>query len=224
MTQRFSAIVQRVVLVCVLMPWFSANAGQVATSDYERAVTVMFWPQLYRNGGQTLYCRQPFDVRLGLSVEHIYALRWIERALDCDSTDQCRAQELSFGYLESDLHNMFPTRMGTDHARGDFPFGFIPGDRRDFGQDCNFKVGPAWAYAQPQPEARGEIARAVLYMMREYGLPLPERTSLELLRDWHHGDPPDEQDLRRNDEIERLQGNRNPFVDDPALADWFVSG
>lgn len=224
MTQRFSAIVQRVVFVCVLMPWFSANAGQVVTSDYERAVTVMFWPQLYRNGGQTLYCRQPFDMRLGLSVEHIYALRWIERALDCADTDQCRAQELSFGYLESDLHNMFPTRMGTDHARGDFPFGFIPGDRRDFGQDCNFKVGPAWAYAQPQPEARGEIARALLYMMREYGLPLPERTSLELLRDWHHSDPPDAEDLRRNDEIERLQGNRNPFVDNPALADWFVPG
>lgn len=167
MTQRFSAIVQRIVLICVLMPWLPANAGQVVTADYERAVTVMFWPQLYRNGGQTLYCRQPFDVRLGLSVEHIYALRWVERALDCTDTQQCRVQEPSFGFLESDLHNMFPARMGADHARGDFPFGFIPGDRRDFGEECNFKVAPAWAYAQPQPEVRGQIARAMLYMMRE---------------------------------------------------------
>ena len=51
---------------------------------------------------------------------------------------------------------------------------------------------------------------------------MPQRTTLTLLRDWHWSDPPDAEDLRRNDEIERLQGNRNLFVDDPSLADWFV--
>lgn len=43
MTQRFSAIVQRMLIMCVLMLCFPANAGNVATSDCERAVTVMFW-------------------------------------------------------------------------------------------------------------------------------------------------------------------------------------
>lgn len=31
--------------------------------------------------------------------------------------------------------------------------------------------------------------------------------------------PPDANERRRNDLIEQFQGNRNPFIDDPSLAD-----
>ena len=218
MTQRLIAVLA----MCLVWTILPLHAGQTVTSDHNRAVMVMFWPQLYRNGGETLYCRQPFDVRLGLTAELVYARRWIERTLDCADTEQCRDQEMAFGYMESDLHNMFLARMGTDDARGDFPFGFVPGDRRDFGETCNFKVGPEWAFAQPQPAVRGEIARAILYMMREYGLPLPERMAAETLAQWSRDDPPDSEEMRRNNEIELLQGNRNIFIDDPDLADWFL--
>ena len=115
--------------------------------------------------------------------------------------------------MEAGLHNLYATRLGTADARSDLPFGFVPGDRRDFGAACNFKVSFQWGFAQPQPGARGEIARAVLYMMYAYGLPLHERMSLDMLRQWHRDDPADEEDCRRNDVIEELQGNRNPFVD-----------
>ena len=38
------------------------------------------------------------------------------------------------------------------------------------------------------------------------------------LRQWHLLDPVDEAEMDRNNKVERLQGNRNPFIDDPDLA------
>lgn len=205
-------------LAAMLLSALPAPAGQLATDDPDRAVNVLFWPQLYRNGGVTLYCRQPFRHKLGLTAEHVYSLRWMAKALDCADAESCRASEPAFGYMESDLHNLFPARLGTAAARDGMPFGFVPGDQRDFGADCLFKVSPAWALAQPPPEARGEIARAILYMMYEYGLPLPHLMARHMILSWHEQDPPDDEERRRNDTIGGLQGTRNPFVDDPAAA------
>ena len=48
----------------------------------------------------------------------------------------------------------------------------------------------------------------------------PSGESLEnLLRKWHFEDPPDEWEEKRNDLIELIQGNRNPFIDQPDLVE-----
>jgi endonuclease I len=36
---------------------------------------------------------------------------------------------------------------------------------------------------------------------------------------WHRQDPPDAAERARNDAIDSYQHNRNPFVDDPSLAE-----
>jgi hypothetical protein len=38
------------------------------------------------------------------------------------------------------------------------------------------------------------------------------------LLDWHEADPPDDFERSRNDSVERIQGNRNVFIDEPELA------
>lgn len=38
---------------------------------------------------------------------------------------------------------------------------------------------------------------------------------LSVLIEWHHQDPVDAKEMRRNDEIAFYQGNRNPFIDNP---------
>ncbi len=210
-----------IVVAGALFVTMPATAGQTALNDLTRTEIVHFWPDLYRNGGETLYCRQPFTVRLGLTMSHVYAPEWVAHQLDCDGVDQCRQTVPAFSFIESDLHNLFPARLGTDDARGELPFGFVLGDRRDFGQDCIFKVDPARGLAQPPVPARGDIARAILYMMWEYGLALPRSMTIDLLRQWNREDPVTVDERRRNEAVAAIQGNRNPFVDTPELADRF---
>ncbi|PIU18520.1 MAG: hypothetical protein COT18_10355, partial [Elusimicrobia bacterium CG08_land_8_20_14_0_20_59_10] len=44
-------------------------------------------------------------------------------------------------------------------------------------------------------------------------------SQVETLMKWNYSDPPDAAETRRNAAIERLQGNRNPFIDDYTLVD-----
>ena len=95
---------------------------------------------------------------------------------------------------------------------------------RDFGSDYNGPVGT-------QGKWRGDVARALFYMAVRYnGLNLvngnPSDTSgnqimgdLATLLLWHQQDPPDDFEMNRNNYIYTWQMNRNPFVDNPCLAD-----
>jgi|GEM_PF-2447426 len=44
--------------------------------------------------------------------------------------------------------------------------------------------------------------------------------SLDLLLEWHNSDPPDVWEVSRNDYIQSIQKNRNPFVDHPEYTDY----
>lgn len=84
---------------------------------------------------------------------------------------------------------------------------------------------------EPRPEVRGDVARALFYMAVRYE---DEDLDLELTEDargqqdkaplhgvastlmrWHEQDPTDDAERLRNDRVEELQGNRNPFIDRP---------
>jgi len=58
----------------------------------------------------------------------------------------------------------------------------------------------------------------MFYVQQTYGMPIYPRQG-ELLLRWHRADPPDAEERRRNDAIAKIQGRRNPFIDDPAQAD-----
>ena len=40
-----------------------------------------------------------------------------------------------------------------------------------------------------------------------------------MLLEWNRLDPVDEWEMERNNETAKIQGNRNPFIDHPELAD-----
>ena len=58
----------------------------------------------------------------------------------------------------------------------------------------------------------------MFYFSVHYQLPI-EASQEATLRAWDKLDPIDELERERNDKIEKIQGNRNPFVDYPNLAD-----
>jgi endonuclease I len=44
--------------------------------------------------------------------------------------------------------------------------------------------------------------------------------AFELILKWHNEDPVDASEIQRNEAVYKIQGNRNPFIDIPSLADY----
>ena len=57
----------------------------------------------------------------------------------------------------------------------------------------------------------------MLYLYDRYDIPL--LGTLEMYQRWHRDDPVDDEERRRNNVIEQVQGNRNPFIDEPDRAE-----
>jgi endonuclease I len=141
----------------------------------------------------------------------------------------------------TDLHNMRPISYLSDIVREDKYFGECGVLTK--ADTC---VEPAEGGAEgtctcnriytPPPEVRGDIARALMYMdvrydgrddftinLRLTDCPFQHERDMAYLSQmltWHKEDPVDVAERARNDKLcGSWQGNRNPFVDFPELAD-----
>ncbi len=194
------------------------SSGQRGIKDYEEA-RILFWHKLYSGGGHTLYCNESFGggYNRGINIEHVFPMSWVTNALHCGRRKECEASSPRFNRIESDLHNLFPARSDVNYARGSMSFGMVSGERRWSG-GCDFEVDERRRVAEPRPGARGEIARAMFYMRDTYGLVIYRRLG-DRLKQWNREDPVSAFERQRNDAIEKIQGNRNKYIDHPELAD-----
>ena len=195
-----------------------ACGGQQRFTDYFDALPV-FWEEVYPEGGKTLYCGKRFGNRKGksINVEHVFPMAWVMNAEGCRSRDGCRETSTRFNIIESDMHNFYPARKEINKARGSFRFGDIKGESRKFGS-CDFEVDGKRRVAEPRPASRGNIARAMFHMAETYDLKIFKKQA-KLLQRWNRSDPPDKVERQRNAVIEKIQGTRNHFIDQPAAAD-----
>lgn len=88
----------------------------------------------------------------------------------------------------------------------------------------------------PGDEYKGDVARMMLFMYIRYGnrcLPSnavvgtvnnTDANMINLLLDWNAQDPVSTIEVQRNNIIQNLQGNRNPFIDNPAFATQIWGG
>ncbi len=193
---------------------FPLTAQQVVFNDYFEALPV-FWSEVYSEGGETLYCGKPFGggKDRAINVEHVFPMSWVIKELRCRSRKQCRRSSPLFNRIEADLHNLYPALAEINEARSAMAYGMVLGEQRRFGA-CDFEVDEKRRKVEPRRKVRGDIARAMFYMQDAYQLKIYQRQG-ELLKQWHREDPPDAEERRRNDLIERLQGTRNRFIDHP---------
>lgn len=125
------------------------------------------------------------------------------------------------GMQKADMHHLFPTDNELNSIRGNNAFGEVTHEKRPlkcpasrFGKASN---GNADVF-EPPANHRGNVARALFYFSIRYDLPIDSRQEA-FLRKWSKEDPVDEEELDRNEEIHKMQGNRNPFIDIPGLED-----
>ncbi|MCM1521782.1 MAG: endonuclease [Muribaculaceae bacterium] len=142
--------------------------------------------------------------------------------------------------LRRDLVNWLPLNEDVVRYRRDLPPGRII-DTPTF-SGALWKAGMTTVdgietelYSPPE-SWRGPLARIYFYMAVRYpsarrapvaymmmtGRHYPGLTgyAVDLLMEWHRDNPPTEAEKLANDLCERLQGNRNPFVDRPGLAEY----
>ena len=104
---------------------------------------------------------------------------------------------------------------------------------------------------EPLDEVKGDVARIVLYVYTHYNTysnvggtvngsgqakfygtlkftyimyASTEKEAIDLLLKWNREDEVDESEITRNEEVFKIQGNRNPFIDHPEYADAIWGG
>jgi hypothetical protein len=113
---------------------------------------------------------------------------------------------------KSDLFHLFPTANGANSYRGDLIFG-EEAESRELIPNCPLSSRGRSQFTPPD-DIKGDLARALFYFSVRYNVPIDDREE-RTLRKWHQIDPVDRFELEKNYLVEKYQGNRNPFIDQP---------
>lgn len=123
---------------------------------------------------------------------------------------------------KSDIHHLFPTDSSMNSHRSSLQFGEVGKtmeklkcSQNRLGQEVSGKGGVVF---EPPVAHRGNVARAIFYFATRYKMKVGGAQE-ETLKKWNHEDPVDAEEMKRNDMIENVQGNRNPYIDYPELID-----
>ena len=117
--------------------------------------------------------------------------------------------------MRSDIHHLFPTDVDANGIRSNYPFFTVANPSWEEGGS---KQGSNMF--EPRDIQKGATARAMLYFVTRYQNYNNFFTAQEnLLKTWSNNFLPNEIEKDRNDAIENVQDNRNPFVDYPQFAD-----
>jgi len=145
--------------------------------------------------------------------------------------------------MYTDLFHIVPTDGKVNGMRSNYPFGVVTSPTYTSTSNGS-KLGPntyGGTYTglafEPNDAYKGDFARNYLYMATCYetiisgwestdvsgdamldGLSYPcfEPWALQMLLEWNAADPVDQKEKSRNDAVYTVQGNRNPFIDNPS--------
>lgn len=150
----------------------------------------------------------------------------------------------------NDLFHVYPTDGKVNGIRSNFPFGTVanPSTTTTNGSKlgpCSFS-GYTGTVFEPINEYKGDFARSYFYMATRYENVIGtwknngnadnvlDGTSnkvfddwqLNLLYQWHIQDPVSQKEIDRNNAVYQIQGNRNPYIDNPQWVAnvWSLSG
>ena len=145
--------------------------------------------------------------------------------------------------ISVDLHNLFPSNPAANTAKSNYALGVV-GSSVTYTNGVT-KVGknsfPGYTETvfEPANEYKGDFARTYMYMVTCYEqyasnwqstgtssmlqrntYPVFNTYAVNLLMQWHRADPVSTKEINRNNEVYRFQGNQNPFIDHPLLAEY----
>ncbi len=125
---------------------------------------------------------------------------------------------------DADNLHIFASDNKVNGTRGNKLFGIVtPKDASTDVQDSLGNTIDAYTNStlfEPPNAAKGEVARATLYLNTAYGYSITGNfTSESLCLDWAKNYPVTNREIYRNNTVYSLQGNRNPYIDHPEFID-----
>lgn len=143
-----------------------------------------------------------------VNAEHLWPQSYFNRALP----------------MVADVHQLASTFETPNSRRANLKFTLV--SRAVYSTSSGSRLGADGF--EPADAVKGNAARAMLYFVVRYydrnirrGMNYDDFWILRvpMFLEWNRRDPPDDNERRRNGLVEQFQGNRNPFIDDPSLAD-----
>lgn len=185
------------------------------TTDDQRVITCVY-------SGENHVYTEPFDwSTAGYSREHSYCHNW----MPTNPADSPERPEYD------DYHHLFPTNQNNANAlRSNYPLGVVVTPTSTY-LGCKFGLDANGNNVfEPRDDHKGDAARAIMYAAICYNgidgynwkFRDPISSSIQygqdqyVLKAWHFQDLPSDWEIARNDYIDSLQGNRNPFIDSAA--------
>ncbi len=120
----------------------------------------------------------------------------------------CEKLDPVFRTMQADMYNLQPVVGELNADRSNYHYGIIDGEPREYGM-CDFEI--AGKIAEPKEDIRGDIARTYFYMEYTYGVRISDKQR-KLFEIWDRQDPISEWERIRASRIEKIQGNKNPFI------------
>ncbi|MBO4665696.1 MAG: endonuclease [Paludibacteraceae bacterium] len=143
--------------------------------------------------------------------------------------------------MYTDLHHVLPTDFVANSMRSNNPYGEVTGDvewSNALGSKVGYSGDLSATVFEPADEYKGDIARIYFYMLTCYkgknfaqgygyktfswsnNISTFTYAMNKIMMKWHRNDPVSKKEIDRNEAVALKQGNRNPFIDAPELAEY----
>jgi len=166
--------------------------------------------------------------------EHVWA-----QSLSGGGTSSTKLYGETYG--GSDLHHLRAAISSYNSQRSNAAFGPVYGNQTGMKNIPYTDGSKSWQTGnvfEPTDSLKGDVARIIMYMYIHYSSSLGASKEFygtmnlamimapndiadckKLLRKWNALDPVSQEEINRNNYTASVQGNRNPFIDHPKLAD-----
>lgn len=199
------------------------------------------YPDLY-NGCKRwwdMYSDNIYLIRSGQNARSSFSANKMQREHSVPKSWWKQNGDVEYTPAYSDMWNLYPSDGPANQAKLNYPLGICKSTTFNNGVS---KVGPAQTgygggsgnVFEPADEYKGDFARGffymalvyddlpwvVNYMYRQNSWPTLQPWAYDMLLQWARTDKVSQKEIDRNDQVEKSQGNRNPFVDFPELAEY----
>lgn len=158
----------------------------------------------------------------GMNIEHSFPKSWWGGAKN---------------QAYKDLYNLMPCESRINSTKSNYPMGkVVSGDKGNGWTKVGKGTDGKW-YWEPADPWKGDFARGYMYMATAYqdynwvgeqalqilqqgAYPTLQKWAYKLYIQWAKADKPNALEIKRNNDVAKIQKNRNPYVDFPNLMEY----